>query len=92
MLLDIQKLPTSANSAILLHPKDDVAVARVNIPAGTTLELGASRVTASQNIPAGHKIALHDVATGAVVHRYGHAIGRATQPISAGQALPRDCR
>jgi hypothetical protein len=69
MLLDIQKLPTSANSAILLHPKDDVAVARVNIPAGSRLDLGAARVTAVDNIPAGHKIALHDIATGAVVHR-----------------------
>jgi altronate hydrolase len=85
MLLDIQKLPTSANSAILLHPKDDVAVARVNIPAGSRLELGPARVTAADNIPAGHKIALHDIATGAVVHRYGHAIGRAKQPIRAGE-------
>src|SRR5580700_9569739 len=85
MLLDIQKLPTSANSAILLHPKDDVAVARVNIPAGSRLDLGAARVTAVDNIPAGHKIALHDIAAGAVVHRYGHAIGRAKRPIRAGE-------
>ena len=46
MLLDIQKLPTSANSAILLHAKDDVAVARVNIPAGSRLDLGPARVIA----------------------------------------------
>ncbi len=42
-------------------------------------------MTAVDNIPAGHKIALHDIAAGAVVHRYGHAIGRAKQPIRAGQ-------
>jgi altronate hydrolase len=85
MLLDIQSLPTAANSAILLHPKDDVAVARVNIPAGCKLELGGTHVTARNDIPAGHKLALHDIVTGAMVHRYGHAIGRATQPIRGGE-------
>ena len=87
MLLDIQKLPTAANSAIRLHPKDDVAIARVNISSGTKLEIGDVALTARQDIPAGHKIALRDIAAGEMVHRYGHAIGRAKQPIRAGEHI-----
>src|SRR5215472_762664 len=87
MLLDIQKLPTSANSAIRLHSKDDVAIARVNISAGTELEIGDQRLTARQEIPVGHKIALRDIAPGEMVHRYSHDIGRAKQPIRAGEHI-----
>jgi altronate hydrolase len=87
MLLDIQKLPTAANSAIRLHPKDDVAIARVNIAAGTQLEIGGASVTARQDIPAGHKIALRAIAPGEMVHRYSHAIGRAKAPIAPGEHI-----
>ncbi len=46
-----------------------------------------SRLTARQEIPAGHKIALRDIAAGEMVHRYSHAIGRAKQPIRAGEHI-----
>ena len=39
MLVDIAKLPTAENSAIHLHPTDNVAVARVPLPAGTELRV-----------------------------------------------------
>lgn len=84
MFVDIQKLPTAANSAIRLHPLDDVAIARVPIAAGTELEIGDVHVTARQEIPAGHKLALREIAAGQTVHRYSHSIGRANQPIRAG--------
>src|SRR5215469_3405463 len=87
MLLDIQKLPTAANSAIRLHPSDDVAIARVTIPAGTQLEIGDIRLTASQDIPMGHKISLREIAPGEMVHRYSHEIGRAKQPIHQGEHI-----
>lgn len=87
MLLDIQRLPTASNSVIQLHPADDVAIARVPIAAGTALEIGATRVKARQEIPAGHKIALREIAPGEMVHRYSHAIGRASQPIQAGDHI-----
>jgi altronate hydrolase len=85
MLLDIQKLRAAANSAIRLHPNDDIAVARVIIPAGAAIEIDGLRVTARTDIPAGHKIALRDVPEGAVVHRYGQSIGRAKRAIGAGE-------
>jgi altronate hydrolase len=36
-------------------------------------------------IPRGHKVALHDLAAGDEVHKYGQLIGVATQPIRAGE-------
>ena len=84
MLLDIAKLPTAGNSALRLHPSDNVAVARVPIAAGTELSVEGLQVTAREAIPAGHKIALGDIRPGEVVERYGQAIGRASQLIEAG--------
>ena len=84
MLLDIAKLPTPGNSALRLHPSDNVAVARVPIAAGTELSVEGLQVTAREAIPAGHKIALGDIRPGEVVERYGQAIGRASQLIEAG--------
>ena len=85
MLLDIVKLPTAENSAIHLHPTDNVAVARVPIPAGTSLRINGLPLVTQDAIPAGHKVALWDIQPGEVVERYGQAIGRAKQRIDAGR-------
>ena len=39
-LLEISKLPTAENSAIHLHPNDNVAIARVPLSPGQKLKLG----------------------------------------------------
>src|ERR1019366_5994530 len=85
MLLDIAKLPTAGNSVIRLHPTDNVAVARVAIPAGTGLSVEGLQLVTREAIPAGHKIALRDIRPGELVERYSQAIGRASQPIEAGR-------
>ena len=85
MLVDIAKLPTAENSAIHLHPADNVAVARVPVAAGTELRVDGKPVMAREPIPAGHKIALGDIEEGEVVERYGQVIGRAKVPIGAGR-------
>jgi altronate hydrolase len=87
MLIDIEKLPTAENSAIHLHPTDNVAVARVPIAAGTELRVNGMPVLALEPIPAGHKIALWDIAEGEVVERYGQCIGRAKLAIGAGRHI-----
>jgi altronate dehydratase len=87
MLLEIEKLPTAGNSAIRLHPTDNVAVARVNIPARSELEIPDARVVTLDAIPAGHKVALQPIASGETVRRYGHVIGRAKAPIEAGRHI-----
>jgi altronate hydrolase len=87
MLLEIEKLPTAENSAIHLHPSDNVAVARVPIPAGAELVVDGTRFLAKDAIPAGHKVALHPIRAGEVVHRYGQAIGRAKTDIEPGRHI-----
>lgn len=85
MLLEIAKLPTAENSAIHLHPSDNVAVARVPISAGSELRVGGRTVAAAEAIAAGHKIAIQAIAPGQMVLRYGQAIGRARVAIEPGQ-------
>ena len=85
MLIDIAKLPTAENSAIHLHPADNVAVARVPIAAGAELRVDGVNVVALDAIPAGHKIALRKIHAGEKVERYGQCIGRATAEIAAGR-------
>jgi altronate hydrolase len=85
MLLDIAKLPTAENSAIHLHPADNIAVARVPIAAGAELRVDGVSVVALDAIPAGHKIALRAIPAGEMVERYGQSIGRATVEIEAGR-------
>jgi altronate hydrolase len=87
MLLDIEKLPTAENSAIHLHPSDNVAVARVPIAAGTVLVVDGTRLVTVDAIPAGHKVAVHAIRSGEVVHRYGQAIGRAKGGIEQGRHI-----
>src|SRR5258707_3030459 len=87
MLFEILNVPSAENSAIHLHPTDNVAVARVPIPAGADLVIEGMPVRTIDAIPAGHKVALWDIAPGEVVERYGQMIGRAKQPIASGQHI-----
>ncbi|MBT0569472.1 altronate dehydratase [Curvibacter sp. CHRR-16] len=70
---------------ILLHPQDSVAVAQQAVAAGQTIAVGDGHITAQQDIPAGHKIAVRPVAAGQAVRKYGQTIGVASQPIAPGQ-------
>jgi altronate hydrolase len=76
--------------AVLLHPDDDIAIARVPLGRGIVLRLPATGteegrlVEVTQRVQAGHKVALCALAQGQSVRRYGSIIGFATQPIPAG--------
>ncbi len=85
MLLDIAQLPTAENSALRLHPTDNVAIARVALSPGTDLNVQGVRVTVLDRIPAGHKVALESIAEGALIRRYGQSIGRARTRIDPGR-------
>ena len=73
----------AADLTIRLHPLDDVVIARVEIPTGTLL--AKEKVSAEVTIPAGHKIAVRDIAQGEPVRRYNQIIGFATRAIKAGE-------
>jgi altronate hydrolase len=71
---------------IQLNPRDNVAVARVALAAGSDIQLAdGTRLQTSAGIAAGHKIALRAIAAGEVVLKYGQPIGVAAQPIAAGE-------
>lgn len=70
----------SSPSVLRLHPDDDVAVAVRALTAGETVD----GVTATTDIPAGHKIALKPVPVGGQVRKYGQVIGAATVAITPG--------
>lgn len=84
MLYDIQTAPTAQTSVIRLHPRDNVAIARVRLDPGQPFEAGQVTLLARTAIPAGHKVALHAVAPGEAVYRYGNIIGFATCAIEPG--------
>lgn len=84
-LLEIHKLPTAENSAIHLHPSDNVAIARVPIAPGQTLRVEGNEFQAKTAVPAGHKIALMRIEPGENLYRYGQRIGRASRLIDVGE-------
>jgi len=76
--------------AIRLDPRDPLAIAKNEILPGTTLasdspDLPFQLLAVRQNIPAGHKFALHTLSTGQEILRYGRRIGVATQAIAPGE-------
>jgi altronate hydrolase len=67
-----------------LEDSDDVGVAVTPVARGDVLTTGDPPLRAREDIPAGHKVALRNIAQGAVVRKYGWPIGEALQPIAAG--------
>lgn len=77
--------------ALVMHPDDDVATALDDLAAGRTFdgaetaELGESgTVTLAEDVEFGHKFALRKLAAGEEIRKYGEVIGRATEPVAAG--------
>jgi altronate hydrolase len=65
-----------------LNASDNVIIAVDEIPAGATLEGGA---TARERIPKGHKMATAAVASDEPVRKFGQIIGFASRPIAVGE-------
>ena len=84
-LLQIAKVPTAENSAIHLNEADNIAVARVPLAQGNEVRVDGNDIGVREPIPAGHKVALKSIPTGANIIRYGQVIGRARIPIEPGQ-------
>ena len=75
----------AADLTIRLNAADDVVIARVDLPAGT--EIIKEKIRVAVTVPAGHKIATHDIKEGEPVRRYNQIIGFATRPIKAGEHI-----
>lgn len=71
-----------------IHENDNVAVAIQTIAPGQTIVVpdanGDITVIATEEIPAGHKIALRDMPEGESVIKYGYRIGFTKEPVAQG--------
>lgn len=61
--------------ALVLHPEDNVAIAKHTIEAGTVLAWRNQTITVKETIPAGHRVALWDLPLGTPVKQYGQPFG-----------------
>ena len=73
--------------AIHISPIDNVVVALHPIAKGTLVEVDGLSVTALEDIPQGHKMAVRAIAAGENVVKYGLPIGHVTGDIQPGQWL-----
>ena len=74
----------AADLTIRLNPADDVVIARVELPAGTSL-VKEGNVPVATRVPPGHKVAVRAVKSGKPVRRYNQIIGFATRDIAPGE-------
>ena len=93
---------TAEINALMMNPKDNVVICVKEVRAGTEVfyrDGGTVRsISAKEDIPYCHKLALTDLAEGDEVLKYGESIGRACRPIPAGHlvnhenivSIPRD--
>jgi altronate hydrolase len=70
---------------ILLHPADDVVIAKENLDADAAIYVVGARLQLLDAVHAGHKIARHALTSGSALRRYGQIIGYATADIAAGE-------
>lgn len=75
-------------NALIIDPKDNVAVAIEPIAAGGAVSYltpeGETQLTAAEDITIYHKLATREIAEGEAVVKYGEHIGVATAPITKG--------
>jgi len=71
-------------SLLQLHESDNIAVARISLSAGDLCVAGANSFRARQQVPAGHKIAAHEIASGMPILKFGQPIGTASENIAQG--------
>lgn len=77
--------PSPHTNFVLLNPRDSVVVALQDLTPGTELQLAERRLTVRDYIPAGHKMAIREIAAETPVYKFGWSIGLTTQPIAPGQ-------
>jgi altronate dehydratase small subunit len=72
---------------MVLAPGDNVAVAKTDLPANTSLEVMGLRVTLKATILTGHKFAFKPVGKNERIVKYGAPIGKALADIAAGESM-----
>ena len=74
------------NNALRINPTDNVVIALRSLKKGDTVILENEKsFEMIEDIQAGHKIALENIASGEKVYRYGEPIVEATRTINRGE-------
>ena len=71
-------------SILKINPADNVVVAIQPQSAGAIITVDGKKITVLEDVPAGHKIAIKDLAEGENVIKYGFPIGHAKEAKAAG--------
>lgn len=72
---------------IKIHPKDNVAIALVDLQKGELTTLETADILVMSNTKAKHKIALQPLEVGGEIYMYGILVGKAVTPIVKGEVL-----
>ena len=70
---------------LVLNPADNIAICLEDMPAGTVIDQDNLKLTITQTIPRGHKVAFRAVTKGDGIIKYGERMGHATKDISVGE-------
>ena len=70
---------------LVLNPADNIAICLEDMPAGTVIDQDNLKLTITQAIPRGHKVASRAVTKGDGIIKYGERMGHATKDISVGE-------
>jgi len=75
-----------AAQVIIIHPRDNVAIALRDLKKGEELFLPDGRpLNILADIAYSHKVSLEDIPAGAAIIKYGEIIGEAKGPIRKGE-------
>lgn len=72
------------SKTLLIDPRDNLAVALQDIPAGTEVEIDGDRFALLETVPAKHKFTTEDFAEGHRAIQYGVTVGVSSRPIGKG--------
>ena len=74
-----------SNKIMKLHVDDNVAVLTADLGKGTSVNLQGKSFQLGKDLSLGDKIALSDLAKGALIYKYGIAIGSTKKAIAKGE-------
>ena len=69
---------------LVLNPADNIAICLEDMPAGSVIDQDNLKLTITQKIPRGHKVASKAVTKGDGIIKYGERMGHATKSIATG--------
>lgn len=77
-------MTSNTGSFLTIHPKDNVIVALKNLSQESVVEVNGLQIELKEDIPAKHKIFMHNMKAGEEVYMYGGVVGKTTIDVEQG--------